>query len=147
MESILNYCQLTDLIATSGQPGEDQFALIANAGYETVVNLAMPAKVENTVFNEGSIVAGLGMNYFYIPVPWESPELKHLRLFTTILDALKGQKVWVHCMVNARVSAFMYQYLTQTKGIDSEAAKSPLLKKWETKMEPQWQQFMALKIA
>ena len=39
---IHNQYQLTANIASSGQPREDQFKAIAEAGYDIVINLAMP---------------------------------------------------------------------------------------------------------
>ena len=35
-----NYLKLSESIATSGQPSEAQFAEIAQAGYQLVINLA-----------------------------------------------------------------------------------------------------------
>ena len=43
---IHNHYRLTDSIASSGQPLEDQFKEIAEAGYEAVINLAMPDKCD-----------------------------------------------------------------------------------------------------
>ena len=40
LDEIYNYLSIDNLFATSGQPSEEQFGLIRNAGYETVVNLA-----------------------------------------------------------------------------------------------------------
>ena len=65
---ILNYVKVDDLISTSGQPREEQFAAIAGQGFRNVVNLALPTS-DNAIAGEGDIVAGLGMNYFHLPVP------------------------------------------------------------------------------
>jgi hypothetical protein len=37
--SILNYYQVTDTIASSGQPTDDQFNGIAEGGYDDIINL------------------------------------------------------------------------------------------------------------
>ncbi len=139
----LNYHQLTDAIATSGQPTEAEIHAIAEQGFAAVVNLAMPDS-ENALPHEGSLVASLGMVYCNIPVPFDEPEASHLRLFAGVMDAFGGQRVWVHCAVNARVSAFMYQYLTLFKGAAPEAATTPLLVKWQRRMDPLWAEFLAL---
>lgn len=146
MNQPLNHFQSTDRIATSGQPRRDQFAAIAADGYRAVINLAM-ANSDNAIAEEGSIVAGLGMNYFHLPVPFERPTAGHLRTFIGLLRALGDDKVWVHCAVNARVSAFMYHYLRWELGYDEERATSPLLRGWRQQMEPVWRDFLALERA
>ncbi|MCP4431941.1 MAG: hypothetical protein GY806_13265 [Gammaproteobacteria bacterium] len=42
LTTIRNFVQLTPTIATAGQPAADQFKLIAKAGYQAVINIAMP---------------------------------------------------------------------------------------------------------
>lgn len=139
----LNYHQATPDIATSGQPDRAQIHQIADDGYEAVINLAMHDS-DNAIPEEGSLVASLGMYYFNIPVPFDEPTPDHLREFMGLMDVLAGKKVWVHCAVNARVSAFMYHYLTKKLGADEDAATSPLLAKWRGKMDDVWQEFMEI---
>ena len=62
IESIRNYVQLTPTIGTSGQPLVDQFQFIADAGFNTVINIAMPDHA-NSIDEEGRLVTELGMNY------------------------------------------------------------------------------------
>ncbi len=42
MNKILNYIKINELISTSGQPKIEELELIANEGFEVVINLAMP---------------------------------------------------------------------------------------------------------
>ena len=139
----LNFYQSTDTIATSGQPDRSQLHAISDEGYECVINLAMHDS-ENALTDEGSIVASLGMSYFNIPVPFDEPTAEHLRDFIGLMNVLTDRKVWVHCAVNARVSAFMHHYLTKVKGLDNTAATSPVLAKWRGKMDDVWQDFMEI---
>ena len=129
LADIYNFEAVTDWLGTSGQPTEIQFADIADAGFDAVVNLALPSS-DNALANEGSIVTGYGMAYIHLPVIFENPTVKDLRMFFGIMNALEGRKVWVHCVVNARVSAFVYHYLRYAKGFDEESAKTRLLRKW-----------------
>ena len=140
--AVYNYERVTDWLATSGQPTVAQFADIAAAGYEAVVNLALPTS-DNAIAGEGSLVAEHGMAYFQIPVVFEKPTLQDLRLFFGVMRALEGRKVWVHCVVNARVSAFVYLYLRHALGVDEEAAKTNLLRKWLPQMDDVWKDFLA----
>lgn len=143
LNAIYNFEPLADWIGTSGQPTEAQFLDIAAAGYSAVINLALPSS-DNAISNEGSIVTGHGMAYFHIPVHFDSPTIADLRLFFGTMDALKGKRVWVHCVVNARVSVFTYLYLRHAQGLDDEAAKTRLLRKWLPQMDDVWRNFLSL---
>ena len=143
LHEITNFVQLTPDVGTSGQPRREQFETIAGAGYAAVVNLALPTS-DNAVPDEGSVVTGSGMSYFHIPVDFAAPTVEDLRTFIGVMRALEGRQVWVHCVVNARVSAFMYHYLRHARGLDEAAARSPVLAKWEPRMDDTWRAFLAL---
>ena len=143
LKGITNFVPMAEDIGTSGQPRAEQFDAIADAGYEAVINLALPTS-EHAVPDEGSIVTSLGMRYFHIPVVWEAPTVDDLRTFIGVMQALDGKKVWVHCVVNARVSAFTYHYLRHVRGLDEAASRSPVLKRWEPQMDETWRAFLAL---
>jgi len=143
ISDIYHFEQMAEWLGTSGQPARDQFAAIADAGYQAVVNLALPTS-DNAIADEGSIVTGLDMAYFHIPVKFEDPTLDDLRTFFGVMRGLEGKKVWVHCVVNARVSAFVFQYLRHEKGMDDDSARSRLLARWEPEMDEVWRDFLAI---
>jgi len=130
MESIKNFVQLTDNIGTAGQPTENQFNLVADAGYRAVINLAMPDHAD-FLANEDHIVTLLGMTYIHIPVPFKTPEPNHVKQFCAILKSLEGERFFVHCIKNYRVSAFMYHYLHKVEGFDEVRARSAMFSQWE----------------
>ncbi len=99
---------------------------------------------DNAIPEEGSLVASLGMNYINLPVPFDEPTPQHLQEFIGILNVLSSRKIWVHCAVNARASAFMFHYLTKVKGLPEDKASSPLLVKWRPRMDDVWQEFMEI---
>ncbi len=109
MNEINNYIKINNNIATSGQPTREQFRSIAEAGYEYVINLSV-AHSEGRIEKEDEIVSDLEMNYIHIPVEFKEPTTKNLIDFIEILSSLSHKKVWVHCIMNYRVSAFMYVY-------------------------------------
>lgn len=109
MQDIINYIEINENISTSGQPTQEQFKDIRNLGFEVVINLAVSTS-EGKLENEDDIVSSLGMNYIHIPVDFEYPTQKNLKDFIEILTALSHKKVWVHCILNHRVTAFMYVY-------------------------------------
>lgn len=141
IQAIYNFVQLTDTIATSGQPLENEFPLIAQSGHKAVVNIAMHNS-DDAVENEGHIVTALGMSYFHIPVPFDAPKIDHLRLFIQVMECFRGDKVWAHCAANYRVSAFMYQYLKLSYGLASKEAKSSIFEFWNP--DDVWQSIMEL---
>lgn len=130
VEAITNYVRVSDRIASSGQPEEHQFRDISEAGYSAVINLAMPDS-SNAIPEEGHIVTSLKMTYVHIPVPYEAPDITHLRAFIKTMVAYSGQKVWVHCVINYRVSAFLYQYQRIVHGLQPEEAKQAMLPSWQ----------------
>jgi protein tyrosine phosphatase (PTP) superfamily phosphohydrolase (DUF442 family) len=142
LSEITNFVPLTEDIGTSGQPTVEQFAAIAEAGYRAVVNLALPTS-EHAIADEGRLVTELGMSYFHIPVRFEEPTVDDARTFFGVMNALAGKKVWVHCVVNARVSAFLYLYLRYVRGLDEEASRSVVLQRWELRMDATWRAFLA----
>ena len=121
---------MSDDIVTSGQPGREDFAGIAGAGYEAVVNLGTGTSPD-AVPDEREIVTGAGMAYHHIPVVWTAPELSDLDRFFSVMDSLRGKKVWVHCVVNKRVTAFMYLYSLLRRRLPEEEARVPMDAVWE----------------
>ena len=72
-KEIYNYYPLPNGLGSSGQPHPPQFADIRAAGFNVVVNLAMPTS-DNALAEEGRLVSETGMTYVHIPVPWEAPD-------------------------------------------------------------------------
>lgn len=136
LAGILNFLQIYPNLATSGQPEPDQFAAIKEAGYEVLVNLVPPISPE-ALPEEAEIVAGLGLEYIHIPVLWDSPTLQDLEQFFQVLDANSGHKVFAHCVLNMRVSAFVFLYNVIRKGIPEEIARQSMLEIWEP--NPTWE--------
>ena len=145
IDEISNYFALPMSLGTSGQPTVDQFTAIQAAGFDVVINLAMPDS-DNALPNEGALVSENGMTYVHIPVPWEAPDANHLAQFFGVMDAMLAQnkKVWVHCAANYRASAFTYKYLTISQGLSEPQSTTPLLTKWLPYMDETWQGIMQI---
>ncbi|BAZ67872.1 MAG: protein tyrosine phosphatase family protein [Pelatocladus maniniholoensis HA4357-MV3] len=139
IENIYNFLQISDLIATSGQLTEEEFTLIKEAGYQLVVNLALPDS-PNALTNEKEIVESQEMEYVHIPVAWEKPTFENVKYFFQVMEANTNKKVFVHCAANKRVSAFMYLYRRLCKGINDAEAKKDLHQIWIP--DHHWQKFI-----
>jgi protein tyrosine phosphatase (PTP) superfamily phosphohydrolase (DUF442 family) len=133
----VNFVQLSDTVATSGQPAAADFPVIAAQGYRTVINLAMPTS-DDALPDEGAIVTGLGMNYVHIPVPWEAPQVAQFERFTALMRLLDGEKIWVHCALNMRVSCFMYLYRRHELGWPDADARRHMDPIWDPREYPAW---------
>jgi protein tyrosine phosphatase (PTP) superfamily phosphohydrolase (DUF442 family) len=143
IEVITQYHRISDGLGTSGQPTRDQFADIAAAGFEAVINLALPSS-DNAIADEGAIVTGLSMAYFHVPVDFKNPTLHDLRMFLALMRGMEGRKTWVHCVVNARVSAFCYHYLRHVRGLSEEESRAPMAGKWGPQLPDVWRDFLAI---
>jgi protein tyrosine phosphatase (PTP) superfamily phosphohydrolase (DUF442 family) len=129
MEDIYNFIKISDTIATSGQPTQEQFSGIKEAGYQVIVNLALPES-PNALKDEKQIVESQGMQYVHIPVVWENPTLENVTEFFCVMEANADKQLFVHCAANMRVSAFIYLYRRLHQGISDEDAKKDLQKIW-----------------
>ncbi len=146
LDDILNFRALgvAGRIGTAGQPAEYQFETIKGGGYETVINLALSSSL-GALPNEAQLVAQHGMNYIHIPVVWEEPTADDLNKFFAAMDAHSDKRVFVHCAMNKRVSAFMYLYRILKLKEPEEVARKDLLKIWAP--EPHWQRFIEQQLA
>lgn len=139
MHDILNFLAVSDRLGTAGQPGRGQFAAIAAAGYEVVINLAMPDST-GALADEDDLVGEQGMEYVHIPVVWEAPTLADLERFLATMDRLGDRKVFVHCAMNMRVSCFVLLYRVLRLGIPLGEAWQVMQKIWQP--DPVWSAFM-----
>ena len=110
MKSIINYIKVNKNISTSGQPTKKQFREIRKKGFDVVINLAMHNK--GALKEEDKVVSKNEMLYIHIPITWKNPEIDRLTSFLKILKSLEedNKKVFIHCIMNYRVSVFIYHY-------------------------------------
>lgn len=118
---VLNWRRLDSRITLSGQPTEAQLAEISGLGVTHVINLG-PHHNKGALDDEAGTVAALGMTYIYIPVEFESLTDADFAAFCEALEGLPGTQVHVHCIYNARVTAFFYRYATMGRGIPEPQA-------------------------
>jgi protein tyrosine phosphatase (PTP) superfamily phosphohydrolase (DUF442 family) len=139
IHTITNFLQINPNLGTAGQPTREQFAGIKAAGYEIVINLVPPISTE-ALLDECEIVCTLGMQYMHIPVIWERPTAQDLERFLAAMRKYHDRKVFVHCVLNMRVSAFVFLYQVLVQGVPVETARMTMSKIWEP--NPTWQRFI-----
>jgi len=130
IETIRDYYQINDYLATSGQPTPEEFKAIALSGYEVIINLAT-SRSTNALPNEGVLVTDLNLIYVQIPVLWEKPRLADVEAFFKIMQGFEGQKIWVHCAKNMRVSCFIYFWQRYELNLPEAQARQPMNQIWQ----------------
>jgi len=139
MDAVLNFLRISDALGTAGQPTAEQFSDVRAAGYQVVINLALPTST-NALPNEPELVTGQGMEYVHLPVVWEAPTAQDLERFFETMEQQAGKKVLVHCALNYRASAFVLLYRVLRLGAPPEAAWTTLRQIWEP--DETWQSFI-----
>jgi protein tyrosine phosphatase (PTP) superfamily phosphohydrolase (DUF442 family) len=139
LSEIYNFRAVGDRLGTAGQPTHAQCSLIREAGFEAVINLALPTS-DNALANEGSIITGLGMSYVHIPVDFKTPTSKDFRAFCHVMEAFDDRPVFVHCAANMRVSAFVFLYRVLCQRIAIPDAERDLHAIWQP--DEVWSRFI-----
>jgi len=128
-DDILNWRRVDRRVTLSGQPTAEQFRRIRDLGVTQVINLA-PHDSPDALAGEPDTVAGLGMGYTYIPVNFDAPTDADFNRFCTAMAEHARSVVHVHCIYNARVSAFMLRYALSGLGGDIGPARALMDSIW-----------------
>jgi len=121
LPEVINWRRLNHRITLSGQPTEEQLSQIKDLGITHIINLG-PHSNKGALDDEAGSVAKLGMAYIYIPVDFDNPTDEDYLKFCDAMDSVEDEKVHVHCIYNARVSAFFYRYAQSGQGISETEA-------------------------
>ena len=109
-------------LQSSAQPSAEWLGALRGK-YDVVINLA-PPQSHGSLREEGGIVGSQGIVYVNIPVNFGNPTAEDFRAFTEVMKAYRGRKVFVHCQVNMRGSAFTFLHTVIHEGADvGEAAR------------------------
>ena len=142
---IYNFRAVDESLITSGQPTVPQLQSVAEAGFKTVINLALHDQPRYSLPDERGTVAGLGLAYVHIPVHFEAPTEADLLAFFDAMEAHRGEKILVHCAANMRVSAFLGLYWAVRLGWPDERAFQLQRELWQP--NEVWSGFIAAMLA
>ena len=101
-------------------------------GVRHIINLGLHTH-EKALPNEAASVSRLGMTYIHIPVDFQNPTDQDFETFCSVMEQLKDVPVHVHCIANARVSAFFYRYRRDVVGMDEALARADMEEVWRPK--------------
>lgn len=140
---IRNWQRRPDGITTSGRLEAGDPARLAAIGVRHVVNLALDEHPE-ALADERLVMEGAGIGYTHIPVPFDAPTQDHVAALEAAITAVDGP-VHVHCIMNYRVTAFLY-LLDRKNGVPEAEARSRMTAVWDplTSEEPAAQPWKAL---
>lgn len=124
--SMRNFLRWSGRVTTSGRLLPDAPDELAASGTAHVVNLALDDHPE-ALPDEAARFDALGVGYTHIPVPFGAPTRAHVDALRAILDQVEGP-VHIHCIMNWRVTAFMYLI---DREVDETAARAKMLSVWD----------------
>ncbi|HXB33692.1 MAG TPA: protein tyrosine phosphatase family protein [Puia sp.] len=139
MREIKNFLEISDRLACAGQPDESQLEIIADHGFEVVINLGL-SDGKYALHDEAGSIAALGLQYYHIPVQFENPQLAEWKSFMETMQQHSAKATFVHCAANYRATAFTGLYLVATSQLKQEELYSFIAQIWQP--NPVWQQFI-----
>ncbi len=139
INQITNFLVINENLFTAGMPSAEQLPAFQYEDIDLVINLAIEDSPSATL-NEKEILNSIGISYQNIPVVWENPKFSDLTQFFSIMDENNSKKLFIHCVLNMRVSAFVFLYSVIQRQIDPEIAILNLRKIWEP--NDIWQTFI-----
>jgi len=117
----INNLQMPEgLVFASGQPSQEQVAVLANAGVRHVISLRTDGEID---WDEAALVESMGMEFHSIPVAGAAgvtPD--NAATLELLLAQLVGQPVLVHCGTSNRVGALKAVTAHQTRGASIDDA-------------------------
>ena len=125
---IRNWQRRSDVLTTSGRLSSQDPARLAAVGVRHVINLALDDHPE-ALAEEARLMAEAGIAYTHIPVPFDAPTSDHVSAMQDAMAAAEGP-VHIHCIMNYRVSAFLYLTDCQS-GIPSDQAHATMAQIWD----------------
>ncbi len=130
LAEIVNFRQYSDTFASAGQPTEEQFSAIAEAGFERVVYIAFTNN-PNALPDADQVVKGLGMEYMQVPVDFGNPLPDDFYAFADSMRRNTVKKTLLHCQVNARATAFSFLYRVIFEDVPVAEAKADMNTVWQ----------------
>lgn len=135
LKQINNFHFINDKLASAGLPKGDQLSQLKDYGFQHVITL-----IPGVQLQEKRKVQQLGMTFAQIKVDWDNPTLDNFKQFVELMALYKNDKVFVHCQLNWRASAFVYLYRITQLAVDEKQARKDLVAIWQP--QPEWQDFI-----
>ena len=100
---IANFSTQSNIMFASGQPTQDQVAILADAGIKHVISLRTEGELD---WDESALVESLGMDFHSIPISGGNGlTSENAQSLESLLASIDGQPVLLHCGSSNRVGA------------------------------------------
>ena len=130
LAEIVNFRQYSPTFASAGQPSREQFATIAEHGFERIVYIAFTNN-QNALTDADQVIKGLGMEYMQVPVDFDNPLPADFYAFADSMQRNTDKKTLLHCQVNARATAFSFLYRVIYEDVPIAEAKVDMNTVWQ----------------
>lgn len=117
-------------LTTSGRLSPEDPPRLRELGVERVINLALEDS-PGALAGEAELMERAGLAYRHIPVPFDAPDEEHFARFREAMAEAGDAPVHVHCIVNFRVSAFIYRWNREVRGMGEDEARSLMRAQWD----------------
>lgn len=121
IEDINNFSLISNTLASAGMPSDDEFKAIKEKGYKHIITL-----IPGDQSDEKQLVNSLGLTFDQVSVVWRNPTLNDFQNFLSLMENYDSDKVFLHCAMNYRASAFAYLYQVIQQKEDKMSAKRRL---------------------
>jgi protein tyrosine phosphatase (PTP) superfamily phosphohydrolase (DUF442 family) len=136
----INYVEAVPGLATGGMPRSAQFARIADAGFDMIVNLA-PDDALGAHADEQALVRRQGMGYAHLPIDFAAPGAADYERFATLMRSHEGHgRTLVHCQLNLRASSLVFLYRVIERGEPADNAYDAVVAVWRP--NETWRRFL-----
>jgi protein tyrosine phosphatase (PTP) superfamily phosphohydrolase (DUF442 family) len=144
LAEIVNFRQYSPTFASAGQPSREQFATIAEHGFERIVYIAFTNN-QNALTDADQVIKGLGMEYMQVPVDFDNPLPADFYAFADSMQRNTDKKTLLHCQVNARATAFSFLYRVIYEDVPIAEAKDDMNTVWQP--NEVWRDFIFVVLA
>ncbi|MEM7665264.1 MAG: sulfur transferase domain-containing protein [Pseudomonadota bacterium] len=127
-DDIRNWQRRPDGITTSGKLERGDPARLAAIGVRHVINLALDNHPE-ALAHEADLLAAEGIEYTHIPIPFDAPSRDHVDQLRFAMET-GIEPTHIHCIMNYRVTAFLY-LLDQQNRVPEIEARARMNEVWD----------------
>lgn len=126
----INHLVYDDAFASAGMPNAAFIEKLGRDGVDVVINVAPPG-ASGSLEDEADLVAAAQMAYLNIAVDWNEPSQNQVEQFLDYMKMQQGKRVFLHCQMNMRATAFAMLHRVINQGIDPAKALADMHTIWE----------------
>ncbi|MGH9462225.1 MAG: fused DSP-PTPase phosphatase/NAD kinase-like protein [Vicinamibacteria bacterium] len=106
-KEIPNYTRPDEEIAFAGQPPEEVFAKLKEAGFQTILSLRSPDEID---FDEKKAAEAEGLTFVNIPITSSTITDDKVAAFSRVVQDPENKPLLIHCGAASRVGGMWYIY-------------------------------------